>query len=146
MNLKVVISKELNVRDDAYKVRVSVFVDEQGFRDEFDEIDGYAYHIAAYDGNKVVGSGRLFSEHNNNEYHIGRIAVLSEYRGKNVGKAIMTEIERFAAEIGAECIVLSAQRRARGFYEKLGYIAYGEEYLDENYPHIDMKKNLILKS
>ena len=30
-----------------------------------------------------------------------------------------------------------------GFYEKVGYIAYGEEYLDEGYPHIDMKKTLI---
>ncbi len=140
MNLNIVISKDEKTKNDAYKIRVRVFVEEQGFRDEFDSIDDYAFHIAAYDGDKVIGSGRFFSERNNGEYHIGRIAVLPEYRGKNVGSAIMRKIEEFAAEIKAEIIVLSAQKRAMAFYAKLGYEAYGDEYLDEGCPHIAMKK------
>lgn len=144
MDLKILISKDEKVRNDAYKVRVSVFVDEQGFRDEFDEIDGYAYHVAAYDGDKVIGCGRFFAESDEKEYHIGRIAVLSEYRGMDIGSAVMAEIERYCAELGVESVVLSAQRRARGFYEKLGYTAFGEEYLDEGYPHISMNKKILV--
>ncbi len=143
MDLKILISKDVDVRNDAYKIRVKVFVDEQGFRDEFDDIDGYAYHVAAYDGDEVVGCGRFFSESDENEYHIGRIAVLYEYRDKGVGALIMAEIEKFCVGLGVGNIVLSAQRRARGFYEKLGYIPYGEEYLDEGYPHIEMRKKIL---
>ncbi len=142
MELKVVISKDKKVRDDAYKVRVCVFVDEQGFVDEFDEIDNFAYHVAAYDGDKVIGSGRIFPELNSSEYHVGRIAVLKEYRGQDVGSRIMSEIESFAFKIGASGLVLSAQRRARGFYDKIGYTAQGDEYLEEGYPHVLMKKIL----
>jgi len=140
MNLDIVISQEPNIRADAYKVRVAVFVDEQGFRDVPDEIDSYAYHIAAYDGDMVVGCGRFFPEGSTQYYHIGRIAVLPEYRGRNIGTAIMLEIEDYLKKLGSKGAVLSAQRRARSFYEGLGYLAVGEEYLEENYPHINMKK------
>lgn len=140
MSFNIIVSKDENIKNAAFVVRTRVFIEEQGFRDEFDEIDGYAYHAAAFDGNKVIGSGRLFSEHDGNEYHIGRIAVLSEYRGMDVGRHIMAELEKKAAEIGACRIILSAQKRAKGFYERLGYTAYGDEYLDEGCPHIAMKK------
>lgn len=143
MDLRILISKDEKVRNDAYKIRVKVFVDEQGFKDEFDEIDGYAYHVTAYDEDKVIGCGRFFSESNENEYHIGRIAVLSEYRGIGIGSAIMSEIEKYCVNMGVESLVLSAQRRARVFYEKLGYKAHGEEYLDEGYPHIEMRKKIL---
>lgn len=142
MDLNIIISKDENIRDDAYKVRVAVFVNEQGFRDVPDEIDSYAYHIAVYDGNEVIGCGRFFAEESAEEYHIGRIAVLPEYRGKNIGTSIMFKIEGFLKELGAKSVVLSAQRRARSFYEKIGYAAVGEEYLEENYPHINMRKSI----
>ena len=141
MNLNVVISKESNVFNDAFEIRTKVFVDEQGFRDIPDEIDGYAYHVAAYDGDKIIGCGRFFLE-NNNDYHIGRIAVLPEYRGKEVGTCIMLKIEEFLKELGGKNVVLSSQRRARIFYEKLGYAAVGEEFIEEGYPHINMKKSI----
>ena len=143
MDLKVVISKDNIVLNDAYTVRVKVFVNEQGFRDEFDDIDGYAFHVTAYDGEKVIGCGRFFSETDNNEYHIGRIAVLPEYRGMGIGSAIMSEIEKYCVSMGVRRVVLSAQRRAIIFYEKSGYKSRGEEYLDEGYPHIEMIKNLL---
>lgn len=144
MDLDVLISKDEKIRNDAYKIRVCVFVDEQGFRDEFDEIDGYAYHVAAYDGDKVIGCGRFFTDTDEKEYHIGRIAVLFEYRGMGIGAAIMMKIEEFCFNMGVEKVVLSAQKRAREFYEKLGYKACGEEYLDEGYPHILMIKKILV--
>ena len=52
----------------------------------------------------------------------------------------MEGLEKEARKRGAEELMLSAQVQARGFYEKLGYSAYGGEYLDEHCPHIAMKK------
>lgn len=49
-------------------------------------------------------------------------------------------------EIGfkqTDTIYLSAQLQAKGFYEKLGYLAYGDEYMDEHCPHIMMKKSCL---
>ena len=54
----------------------------------------------------------------------------------------MLRIEDKARELGADKIVLSAQCRVRGFYEKCGYTAYGDIYLDEYCEHIRMEKNL----
>lgn len=140
MELKIVNSTEKDIFGDSAVIRQTVFVEEQGFRDEFDETDKTAFHFVAYDGEKAVGTARMFGE--GDTYHVGRFAVLIEYRGRDVGLRIMNEMERFAKGRGIARIVLSAQRRAVGFYEKLGYRTYGEEYLDENYPHIEMRKEL----
>ena len=58
----------------------------------------------------------------------------------DIGTAIMNAFEKTAANESICCIVLSAQRRARDFYLKLGYEAVGDEYLEEGYPHTFMKK------
>jgi len=139
MDIKIVVSKDVSVRKDAFEIRKSVFIDEQGFYDEPDSIDENAWHVAAYDSDKVIGCGRMFPE-SEGKYHVGRIAVLKEYRGMNIGTEIMNAFERTAASDDVHCIVLSAQRRARDFYLKLGYEAVGDEYLEERYPHTFMQK------
>lgn len=130
------------VPKDAMDIRITVFVDEQGFVDEFDEIDRIAVHGVMYDGEKPVGTFRLFNEDGGKEYHIGRIAVIKEYRAKGVGLALMEAAKNKIIELGGEEIVLSSQMQAKGFYEKAGYIPEGEEYLDQHCPHIDMRMKL----
>ncbi len=141
MNIKVIVSNDSSARLDAIKVRKTVFVDEQGFNDELDATDEIALHAVAYDGEKVIACGRVFPE-SENRYHAGRIAVLREYRNKNVGSMIMEALENVAASHGASCVVLSAQRRAYNFYIKLDYEPVGDEYLEEGYPHTFMQKKL----
>ena len=141
MNLKIVVSNDNCVKNDAFKVRKAVFVEEQGFFDTLDDTDDISYHAVAYNGDQPVGCGRTFPEAKGS-YHIGRIAVLYEYRNKNIGTMIMTELEKTAAMKGASFVVLSAQRRAYEFYLKLGYEQVGDEYLEEGYPHIFMKKRI----
>lgn len=126
--------------DDAKQIRISVFVKEQGFVNEFDETDSSAYHFIIYDNCKPVGVGRYYGKEN--PYHIGRIAVAAEYRGKGLGLFIMNEIESFAKKNGAESLILSAQTRAEKFYQKCGFKRTGDEYSDEFCPHIDMIKFL----
>ena len=129
-----------NLTEEEKMIRETVFIDEQNFKTEFDEIDDIATHIVMYLDNQPVGCCRLYKQ--DNEYHIGRIAVLKPYRGKGYGEKILLEAEKVAKEKGADCINLSAQVRASGFYEKLGYKKHGEIYFDEYCEHIAMKKDI----
>ena len=127
-----------NLSEDEKMIRETVFIEEQKFKIEFDDTDDIATHIVMYIDNNPVGCCRLYKQEN--EYHIGRIAVLKPYRGKGYGEKILLNAERVAKEKGADSISLSAQVRASGFYEKLGYKKHGEIYFDEYCEHIAMKK------
>ena len=78
--------------------------------------------------------------------HIGRLAVLASARGTGAGRAVMNFLEEAAlARYGASGSVrveLSAQDQAMPFYERLGYTAFGDSYLDEGIPHHDAFKVL----
>lgn len=128
--------------DDALKIRITVFVDEQGFKDEFDDIDEKALHLVMYDGGKPVATCRCFYEDSPECWHIGRVAVLKEYRGMGLGKQVMNEAERRIKLKGGRVCELSSQCRAMGFYESCGYVAEGGIYLDEGCPHIKMTKQI----
>lgn len=142
MKLRAVISKDREIFHIAEKIRYQVFVDEQGFSSEIevDDVDSYAFHAVIYDGEKPVGAARYFGECD--PYHVGRVAVISEYRGKGVGSYIMKSIEEFARKNGAHELTLGAQLRVVEFYESLGYEKIGEEFLDEGCPHIEMRKSI----
>lgn len=129
---------------DARKIRTAVFIKEQGFTREFDQIDQQAYHIVVYDGKKPVATGRTFpKEGSNSVYVIGRIAVVKEYRGRNLGGFVVRRLEEKAVALGAKSAELSAQLQARPFYEKLGFSPCGPEYYDEHCPHVTMKKDFF---
>ena len=129
-----------NLSEDEKMIRETVFIEEQKFKIEFDDTDDIATHIVMYIDNNPVGCCRLYKQEN--EYHIGRIAVLKPYRGKGYGEKILLEAEKVAKKMGADSISLSAQVRASGFYEKLGYKKHGEIYFDEYCEHIAMKKDI----
>ena len=129
--------------NEAKEIRTRVFVEEQGFKNEFDEIDSTATHIICYIDNTAIATGRLFLDENSKEYHIGRIAVDKSYRGKGIGGKILNYAENLVKEMGGKTLSLSAQERASRFYEKQGYCKKGEPYLDEYCPHIFMTKELV---
>lgn len=125
----------------AMDIRRRVFVEEQGFNDEFDDIDKNAYHVVIFVKERYAATGRLFKDKNGNA-HIGRIAVLRDFRNRSLGSFIIAILEKKALELNLNNIELSAQIQAMDFYIKLGYSPVGEEYLDENCPHIKMVKKL----
>lgn len=141
MKLNCVFSYGKENFDDPKMIRELVFVEEQGFQNEFDEIDERANHLVIYDQEKAIGTGRLFVK-DESTMIIGRIAILKQYRGKSLGNLLVTVLENKAKELGYCQIELSAQQRAQGFYEKLGYQAVNEVYYDEYCPHITMIKLL----
>lgn len=127
--------------DEARCIRTTVFVDEQGFNEEFDTTDSYAKHIIIYNNGEAAAAGRYFTD-DGEEYHIGRIAVLKQYRKFGYGKKMMELIENEIKKTGAKKIILSAQLQAKGFYEKCGYKATGSIYFDEHCEHIKMYKDI----
>ena len=105
----------------------------------------------------VLATGRLLAPHTDGIHgdtsamdpanpHIGRVAVLAPARGTGAGRAVMEFLEAAAlarhGANGAVRVELSAQDQAMPFYERLGYTAYGEAYLDEGISHHDAYKNL----
>ena len=123
-------------------IREEVFVKEQGFRNEFDEIDQTAFHVVFYEDDTPAGVCRCYPGEKEGEYVAGRIAVLKDYRGREMGSRIMATLEEILSARGGRRMILSAQMRARGFYEKNGYTTFGEPYPDEYCPHIHMEKEL----
>ena len=125
---------------DAMTVRVTVFVEEQGFHDEFDETDGVAVHFVAYADGNPVGTCRVFAA--DGGYILGRLAVVKPHRGLGFGKALLSAAETHVESIGGESLSLHSQLRASGFYAKCGYAPFGEPDEEEGCPHIWMKKRL----
>ena len=105
---------------------------------ELDEWDERCEHAIAYDASgAAVGTGRLLPDG-----HVGRMAVLREARGKGVGSDLMNALLARARERDMQRIELSAQVRAVGFYERHGFAAYGEEYVEAGIPHVRMMREL----
>ena len=137
------IVKEFNtLPEDAVKIRTEVFIVEQKFEEKIDDVDNFATHIVMYDGDKPIAVCRFFYDDNKQAYKIGRVAVVKEYRNKNIGSKIMAEAENCIKDKGASFVMLSAQIRVKDFYKKLGYTEVGEIYYEEYCPHICMRKEL----
>lgn len=128
----------------AIQLREEVFVLEQGYTDEFDEIDEFAWHVLILKDNLGVGVGRAYIDKDDPTcYHIGRIAVKAAYRKQSIGTLIMNTLENHIKSLNAKTIVLSAQIQALDFYLSLGYQVSSSTYLDQGQPHCDMTKNLV---
>lgn len=136
------ISRSLMELPEAIDIRQEVFVEEQGFSGEFDDIDNKAVHAVIYVDGEPAAAGRAFFENDPKEIHIGRICVLPQFRKNGLGSEVMSVLEEEAVKLGASSAVLSAQVRASDFYKKLGYTAFGNEYYDEYCPHVSMRKTL----
>lgn len=127
--------------DEARLIRTEVFIEEQGFKNEFDESDGLCLHLMLFSDGTPAAAGRIFPPENG-ICIIGRIAVRRDFRRKDLGAKTVGLLEEKARELGAEKTALSAQCRVAGFYGRLGYRASGEIYNDEFCPHIHMEKRL----
>ncbi len=131
---------------DAIFIRKSVFMEEQGFTEEFDEKDSVAKHVVLYSSENIpMATCRYFQNGENKSYVVGRIAVLKEFRRKHYGAFMLSEVERQVKIAGAEELRLAAQVQATGFYIKMGFSIVGKEFFEEHCPHIWMCKKFNLQ-
>ncbi len=125
---------------DIRSVREQVFVREQNvpLALEWDGLDPDCIHVLARDAaGAPIGTARLC--HNG---HIGRMAVLSPWRGHGVGSALLKRLLALARREGYAEAHLNAQTSAVGFYEYHGFQAEGEVFMDAGIPHRRMLLSL----
>ena len=127
---------------DALDLRITVFVDEQGFVDEVDEFDSFATHLVMYDDEKAVATCRFFLKEDKETYMFGRLCVLKEYRGKSLGREMLKKVEEIVKEKGGKAIILHAQYHAKPFYVRCGFTQQGEIDYEQNKPHAWMRKDV----
>lgn len=124
---------------DIRTVRHDVFVKGQKVPEDI-EIDGKdpeCFHVLLTISGKPAGTGRM-----EKDGHIGRIAVLEEYRGMDFGTMIMKELENIALSEGLRKVYLNSQKQAIPFYLKLGYEPEGDYFYEAGIEHIKMHKDL----
>jgi ElaA protein len=125
------------------EARIAVFCVEQNC--PYQDCDGKdleAYHVLGKDADGVLQTYcRLLEKGVTYESYasIGRVLTSAAYRGKGEGKVLMRQAIQFIGELyPMQKVKISAQCYARVFYESLCFEAVGEEYLEDDIPHISM--------
>ena len=154
-------------RDDAFGIRRRVFMEEQGYKSEFDDVDDDArcIHVTLYADGELAGCARVFPEPleralvpdapqspassldgnivPDGVYLLGRVAVLPEFRHRGLASVLVQESERAAQVAGARFIKLHAQENVQPLYAKQGFQPIAPvDYEDEGQPHVWMAKQL----
>lgn len=127
---------------DAVRIRHQVFMLEQGVPNkiEIDKYEAACIHFVLYgNANEAIATCRLLPL-DNGKMKLQRMAVQKDYRGKDYGRLIVENAERFSKEQGYHTITLGAQVTALGFYERMGYVKEGALFLDATIEHYQMNK------
>lgn len=125
------------------ELRTAVFVVEQNC--PYQEVDGKdqkALHVFGTKDGNIVAYARAFNAGDYfKEASIGRVTVHQDQRKYGYGYDIMNaSINAVKEYFNKTVIYLSAQSYLLKFYNSLGFEAVGEEYLEDDIPHIKMVK------
>ncbi|MCH8215889.1 MAG: GNAT family N-acetyltransferase [Planctomycetes bacterium] len=127
-------------REEAIRaIRDEVFVREQQVSPdlEHDGLDSGAFHVLALDQGRPVGTGRVLEDG-----HIGRIAVLCEYRHRGIATRLVETLIVQAQSQGCTRVWLASQCQATRLYEKLGFVSDGDVFQEAGIDHIKMSREL----
>lgn len=126
-------------------IRRQVFIQEQGVAEfeEWDGLDELARHFLALSpSGEAVGTARLLVEatepNKTASYHIGRVSVFASWRCRGIGTALMREVIRWCQQDASPRLAyihLNAQCDRLSFYQRLGFEAEGEVFIDAGIPH-----------
>ena len=117
-------------------IRYDVFVVEQNVPVELerDELDATALHFLGRVDDVPTGTARIVVKDDTGK--IGRVAVLKAARGNGLGTALVrTCLDELRKTPGVMRAALGAQLDALGFYERLGFVAYGDVFDDAGIDH-----------
>ena len=122
-----------------FQIRLEVFVHEQNvpLEEERDEYDATALHFLATENGEALGTARVILKNASASAKITRVAVAKSARGRGIGAALIQHIE---ITVSVPEYLLDAQSHALAFYQRLGYAAYGDEFMEAGIPHFHMRK------
>ncbi|MCE4057580.1 GNAT family N-acetyltransferase [Pseudomonas sp. Au-Pse12] len=127
------------------QLRTEVFVVEQ--KCPYQEVDGRdlegdTCHLMAWDGDRLVAYLRLLDPiSQGGDVVIGRVVIAEQARGQGLGHTLMEQALKQAERHWPETpIYLSAQAHLQAYYSRYGFVVAGEEYLEDDIPHIGMRR------
>lgn len=125
------------------RLRQDVFIVEQkcAYADA-DGADERALHLFAVDGDEVVACARLFAPGvRRADAVIGRVVTAARVRKLGVGRELMRRaLDALQVEHGRVAIWLGAQKYLQRFYESFGFVRDGDDYLEDDIPHLPMRR------
>lgn len=125
----------LALRNKILREPIGLKLSENDTKDEDKQI-----HFGAFLNNKLVGCLILYPQ-NSDKIKMRQLAVSTENQGEGIGKNLVISAEKYAKDNGFSIITLHARLTVKEFYLKLGYKQKGEEFIEQNIPHIYMYKN-----
>jgi ribosomal protein S18 acetylase RimI-like enzyme len=125
------------------KLRDDILRKPLGLRFTEDELEAEKDNllIAAFEEERILGCCMLVEE-KPGIARLRQMAVLNDLQGKGIGRALMNFAENIARDRGFKHIRMHARSNAVGFYEKVGYQAIGEPFMEVTIPHFIMEKKL----
>lgn len=147
MNLIVKKFEELTLEElyDILKLRNEVFIVEQNcVYQDVDDLDLKSTHLIYKNETSIIAYTRIIPSGIIDKYiHYGRVAVKKEFRGKGLADELIIESDKIAKNLSNDTNVkISAQAYLINFYKKHSFKTFGEEYLEDGIPHIEMRKEL----
>lgn len=143
IEFEIKIFEELTTTDlyDIMSFRQSIFVVEQDcpYLDA-DYLDQESWHVYSRIDNRITAYTRLIPKGKSYDQYssIGRVAVSKDYRGTGLGRKLMVFSISQLLQLEGGPIKISAQTYTIPFYESLGFVTDGEEYLEDDIPHVAM--------
>ena len=128
---------------DIYQLRAEVFVVEQDCA--YQDVDGKdpkCLHVLSYEGESLIAYSRLLPPGvSYPEASIGRVVVKKDWRRNGAGRSLTKFcVDEALKRFSSDQIVISAQCYLEKFYSDFGFVPEGEEYLEDDIPHVKMRK------
>lgn len=146
MHIELVLAQDAQTLARCLRVREAVFTIEKGVSkeievDELDCLNEMCDHFLIRCDGKDAGALRCKYE-SENAAHIQRFCVLKECRARGIGKAALEQLESHCRNKDCRTLELDAKLSAAGFYEKSGYKAVSDTFIEADVPHVKMRKGL----
>ena len=140
MKFKYKFFDELTVRElyEIIRAREDIFLLEQKIVcQDLDRIDYDSLHCYIEDSGRIMAYLRCYKTENG-DIKLGR--VLTAEHGRGLGARLMREALPVIKEIfNTDTLIIHSQKHAQGFYEKFGFRATSDEFLEEGVLHIAMR-------
>ncbi len=145
MNIQVIRATETWQQAGAFYVRIQGMAKQHNItlRREFDEHDTPdTKYIVLTDSDFPIATCRIY-DIDNDSAMIGRVVVLPEYRGRGLGKRVMSEAESWLKDLGFSVAVIESRDVVTGFYQNLGYTVTDPQVVHgDTFDCIRMEKKL----
>ncbi|MFO1489638.1 MAG: GNAT family N-acetyltransferase [Kiritimatiellia bacterium] len=99
-------------------------------------------HFGLFDGRENLVACVIAAGQSPTETKIRQMAVAPEEQGKGYGRTLLESVESVLSARGVTNLSMHARKTAAGFYATLGYMTYGNDFIEVGLPHVEMRKRL----